>query len=80
MSWEMLSSGTCSHYPEEPNCESTVITVTLSQRVRRVHFPSAFEEWTMKRLQSPGEEQMLGNQFGLVRTPAVKLTGWSAWR
>lgn len=57
-----------------------MITVALSQRVGRVHFPSAFEEWAMKRLQSPGEEQMPGNQFGLVRTPAAKLTGWSAWR
>lgn len=80
MSWEMLSSGTCFHYPEETQLRVNSDNCSTLTRVRRVHFPSAFEEWAMKRLQSPGEEQMPGNQFGLVRTPAAKLTGWSAWR
>lgn len=82
MSWEMLrcsGRGHASTILNKPNYDSTVRTVALSQRIRRVHFPSAFEERTM-RLESPSEEQMLGNQFGLVHTPAAKLTGWSSWR
>lgn len=67
-------------FPLPEQTQLRVITVALSQGFRRVHFPSAFEEQTMKRLMSPGEEQMLGNQFGLVHTPAAKLTGWSTWR